>query len=171
MSNSEIWKTSQSFFIDGSGDQSEIINKKGNLSFFIVSGYEPKFYFWETVVFLKKATIVLLTLLMNFLDKRSTTAFIVLLFFIFFSLNEKWKIYGSIRIKIFESLSLMVAITTIVLGLFSSLDDIDKNIKLISLGLVVSANLILFFLGVKNFFVIKFIKYKKKRQSRLSMKK
>jgi hypothetical protein len=154
-----------------SRDFKEEDSRKINLNLFFVSGYEPKFFFWEAVVFLKKALIIVFSFLMSYLDKRSVTSFMVIIFLTYFLINERWKIYISLRIKRLESLSLVVAVTTITFGLFSSLEDVNDVTKLVALGLVVLSNIYFFSVGIRTYLLIRNDKRRNILENSFSKKK
>lgn len=130
-------------------------NKSTNLSKFIIYGYSPRFYFWESVMFAKKALIIFLSRGLVFLDKRSMTAFMILIFTAFYYVNERWTVYSSQEIKRFESLSLIISIITLGLGLFASIVEMEKFMKFVSLLVIISANAFFFTMALKEYILIK----------------
>ena len=111
------------------------------------------------------------TFLMSFLDKRSVTSFLILVFLTYFLINERWNIYEIQRVKRLESLSLIVAIITITFGLFASLDDIEELPKYFALSAVIISNLVFFSVGIRNLILIKSRKLKKIIEQRRSRNK
>jgi hypothetical protein len=130
-------------------EKNKYLEKRMKLYFFIISGYNEGFNFWEAIMFIKKALLIGISPLVNYLDKRSVAILIIFMLLIYYFVNALWKIYIGAQIRRFESLSIIIAISTVSLGLFASFEDIPMISRAITLLIIIFINIlfIIYFLA------------------------
>jgi hypothetical protein len=106
----------------------------------VIKGYRGTFYYWETVVYLRKLFVILISLLRDFLELRTISAIVTTIFFVFFFINEVNHLYSSPLLQKLETYSLLIAIASINFGLLSSFQDVDPVVRGIFLLGILGAN-------------------------------
>ena len=139
----------------------------------LIVGYRSKFYYWESIVMLRKLFIILVSFLKDYLDTKGLCGIISSIFLIFFFINEVKVLYESANLKYFESLSLIIVIASMNLGLMSSFKDTDSLFKMIFLLCIGLLNIFYVVFWIRSYLqgVKQKIDNKKKRNTIVPSKK
>ena len=102
---------------------------------FMTSSYQPKFYYWECVIMLRKAAVAVMSLLLEAWGRDVQAIVAALVLFVATSVQLSWRPFASSHLNQAEQASLFISVATILAGLVATRPTVSPSVST-ALGIV-----------------------------------
>ena len=131
--------------------EGQVSSNKKFIIFYLTKGYKPEHYYWEIVIFFRKAIVILMTIVSNQVDNITVVGLTIIIFTVFIMINYKIMPHKNLTLTNFENLSMYIIICSLGCGLLSSMKELSENLQNFFFFCLIGVNCIFFFYWFKLF--------------------